>query len=51
MTRTPRKMVLLFAKVGEELEEEQVEGGGKSGLGVGPIKFELPVIHTNGEGK
>lgn len=49
MTRTPRKMV--FAKVGEELEEQKVEGGGKSGLVVGPIKFELPVIHTNGEGK
>lgn len=32
MTRTPRKMV--FAKVGEELEEQKVEGGGKSGLGL-----------------
>lgn len=28
-----------------------MRGGGKSGLGVGPIKFELPVIHTNGAGK
>lgn len=43
--------MLLFAEVGEELEEKQGGGGGKPGFGFEPIKFELPIKQPSVESK